>query len=119
MKTTICITFTTDETHLLEIGTRFRERGKISGDEFLSLLDWKFRRTKDIYQSRILRLARTGSFDDAVSKLASCLRRAPGTKARLDVLTECWGFPLQAARLLLALLYPSISTEYKLLAGVV
>lgn len=113
-RSTVTISFHADETHLLEIGTRFRDTGRLEEDEFNELLKWKFRTSMAAHRKRMLMLAGTDSFKAALFQFATSLRRARSNRARLMVMTQGWGFPHYAALLLQALLYPSVTTHYEL-----
>jgi hypothetical protein len=102
--------FYDDEGYLLEAGRRFRESGKIDAADFYMLLIWKSNRAKNYGRDRLKSIS--GSFQAAVSGIASDLFTNTERKRRLQTLMEKWEFKLPTASAILALLYPEDFTVY-------
>jgi hypothetical protein len=93
-----------------EVGPRFRETGKLKPADFYTLLIWKAERAKNLHKKRLTELA--GSYEKAVHKIASELRKITNDKDRLEILMRNWRFSLPTASAILTVLYPSVFTVY-------
>jgi hypothetical protein len=102
--------FYDDEEYLLEVGRRFRKTGNIDAADFYMLLIWKANRAKNYHRDRLKH--KSGSFQAAVSDIASEIFTNTERKVRLQILMEKWVFALPTATAILALLYPDDFTVY-------
>ena|SRR2546425_10517940 len=100
-----------DETYLLRVGERFRQTGKIEPADFYMILVWKANRAKNYHRDRLKDIA-GGSFETAVSTIASELFSATEEKLRLEILLGKWKFALPTASAILTILYPKDFTIY-------
>jgi hypothetical protein len=99
-----------DEAYLMAAGDHFRQTGKIDAADFYMLLMWKANRAKNYHRDRLKDKA--GSFQAAVSSIASELHSSTGQKEKLEILLGKWGFALPTASAILTILYPDDFTVY-------
>jgi hypothetical protein len=103
--------FYDDETYLLdEVSPHFRNTGELEAPDFYMLLSWKANRAKNYHRDRMKDKA--GSFQGAVSAIASELHSNTGCKQKLQVLMSKWGFYIPTATAILTILYPDDFTVY-------
>jgi hypothetical protein len=106
--------FYDDERYLFEeVGPHFREAGIIEPADFYMILIWKAERGKNKNRDRLKKQA--GSFQSAVSLIASELHKTPEQDKRLQVLMDQWGFYIPTATAILTILYPEEFTVYDVL----
>jgi hypothetical protein len=92
------------------LAATFEQTGEVDPAGFYLILDWKAPRARTRH---IHRLAfKAGSFEAAVSRIASDFREADGPEQRLELLLTRWGFRLPTASAILAVLYPDTFTIY-------
>ena len=109
--TTHYLKFYDAERYLLEdVGTHFREVGTLDPADFYMLFIWKANRAKNNHRDRLKRKA--GTFQEAVSQIASALYTTSQQRERLRILMMDWGFKLPTATAILAILYPVEFTVY-------
>src|ERR1019366_230493 len=99
-----------DEEYLLGVGERFRQTGEIEPADFYMILVWKANRAKNYHRNRLKDKA--GTFQAAVSTIASQLFSSTNEKQQLEILLEKWGFALPTASAILTILYPTHFTIY-------
>ncbi len=99
------------ETHLFSALTqRFAKTGQLHAEALYLILDWKAPRARTRHLRRLARLA--GSFDKAVSDIATDLHTAAEPDQRLGALMTKWEFLLPTASAILTVLYPDTFTIY-------
>ncbi|HXR38605.1 MAG TPA: hypothetical protein VN776_05915 [Terracidiphilus sp.] len=104
--------FYDDENYLMgEVAQKFHEAGTIDPVDFYMLLIWKANRAKGYHKKRLQKKA-SGSFKEAVSRIATSLWTCAERKERMQILVEDWEFSLPTATAILAILYPSEFTVY-------
>jgi hypothetical protein len=112
MATIDYLKFYDDESYLMgEVARRFHETGIIEPADFYMLLIWKANRAKSYHRERLKKKA-SGSFGNAVSKIASSLWPSSERRERMRILMEDWDFSLPTASAILAILYPTEFTVY-------
>jgi hypothetical protein len=104
--------FYDDESYLMgEVADRFHKAGgTIEPADFYMLLIWKSNRAKNYQRDRLKHKA--GSFQKAVSEIASALKSSVERRERLRILIQDWEFSLPAATAILTILYPTEFTVY-------
>jgi hypothetical protein len=104
--------FYDEERYLLhEVGPHFRATGTIEPADFYMILIWKAERAKNKHKERLKKKAH-GSFEAAVSKVASSLHQTPEQPKRLQILMTEWEFYIPTATAILTILYPEEFTVY-------
>lgn len=95
-----------------KIQKKFDESGKISAEDFWCILIWKANRAKNFARNRLIEKSEDKTFQGAVNKIASDLRRATDGKERLKILMTRYGFRLPTATAIASVLYPNDFTIY-------
>lgn len=112
MATIDYLKFYDDEGYLMgEVANHFHETGALAPVDFYMLLIWKANRAKSYHRERLKKKA-LGSFERAVSQIASSLWSCRDRKERVRILIEDWEFSLPTATAILAILYPAEFTVY-------
>ena len=101
------------EAHLFPaLAQSFAKTGQLHPEALYLILDWKAPRARTRHLRRLTGLA--GGFENAVSEIASDLRKAVAPDQCLGVLMTKpkWGFLLPTASAILTVLYPETFTIY-------
>jgi len=93
-----------------EASPRFLETGEIDPPDFYMVVIWKANRAKTRVRRRLTE--ETGSFSEAVKRIASSLRSSSSPERRLEILMKEWKFRLPMATAILTVFYPSEFTVY-------
>lgn len=92
-----------------DVGSRFREMGVLSVEDFFCIVIWKANRAKTNIKKKLFK---NTTLEKSVKNIADGLFQAKTAEEKLEFMIKKWGFGLPMATAILSVLYPTEFTVY-------